>query len=96
MTNEELEKELEETKKELAETQKALLTLAGMVGRTRAVLRKIHNVIDDLDISYIKGELTEEEYIKKYKEQNSLANAFNMLFNMPTTDDKKEEDNNDK
>ena len=92
MTNEELEKELEETKKELAETQKALLTLAGMVGRTRAVLRKIHNVIDDLDISYIKGELTEEEYIKKYKEQNSLSNVFMSLFNsIPTTDDKEKE-----
>lgn len=92
MTLEEMEKELEETKKELAETQKALLTLAGMVGRTRAVLRKIHNVIDDLDISYIKGELTEEEYIKKYKEQNSLSNAFMSLFNsIPTTDDKEKE-----
>lgn len=92
MTLEELEKELEETKKELAETQKALLTLAGMVGRTRAVLRKVHNVIDDLDISYIKGELTEEEYIKKYKEQNSLSNVFMSLFNsIPTTDDKEKE-----
>lgn len=92
MTLEEMEKELEETKKELAETQKALLTLAGMVGRTRAVLRKIHNVIDDLDISYIKGELTEEEYIKKYKEQNSLSNVFMSLFNsIPTTDDKEKE-----
>lgn len=92
MTNEELEKELEETKQALAETQKALLTLAGMVGRTRAVLRKVHNVIDDLDISYIKGELTEEEYIKKYKEQNSLSNVFMSLFNsIPTTDDKEKE-----
>lgn len=92
MTLEELEKELEETKQKLAETQKALLTLAGMVGRTRAVLRKVHNVIDDLDILYIKGELTEEEYIKKYKEQNSLSNAFMSLFgSIPTTNDKEKE-----
>lgn len=82
MTLEEMEKELEETKKELAETQKALLTLAG-------------NVIDDLDISYIKGELTEEEYIKKYKEQNSLSNAFMSLFSsIPTTDDKEKGNEN--
>lgn len=92
MTLEEMEKELEETKKELAETQEVILTLTGMLGRTWSVLRKFPNGIDDLDISYIKGELTEEEYIKKYKEQNSLSNAFMSLFgSIPTTNDKEKE-----
>lgn len=91
MTNEELENELEETKQELAETQEALLTLGELLGKLRAIL-EFHGAIDDLDISYIKGELTEEEYIKKYKEQNSLSNAFMSLFNsIPTTDDKEKE-----
>ncbi len=92
MTNEELEKELEETKKGLAETQKVILELTGMVARTWVVLRKVPNVIDDLDISYIKGELTEEEYIKKYKEQNTSSNAFMSLFSsIQTTNDKEKE-----
>ena len=91
MTNKELENELEETKQALAETQEALLTLGELVGKLRAVL-KVHGAIDDLDISYIKGEITDEEYVTKYKEQYSLTNAFlSVLGTIPTTDNKEKE-----
>ena len=94
MTNEELEKELEITQKALGNTQQALITLGDMVNRTRALL-KAKGVIDDLDISYIKGELSADEYKKKYKEQNSLNNLFNQMFmsSYPTND--KENHNED-
>ena len=93
MTNEELEKELEITQKALGNTQQALITLGDMVNRTRALL-KAKGVIDDLDISYIKGELSADEYKKKYKEQNSLNNLFNQMFmsTLPTND---KENNNE-
>ena len=90
MTNEELEKELERTQKALGNTQQALITLADMVNKTRALL-KAKGVIDDLDISYIKGELSAEEYKEKYHEQNSLNNLFNQMFMSvyPTNDKEK-------
>ena len=90
MTNEELEKELERTQKALGNTQQALMTLGDMVNKTRALL-KAKGVIDDLDISYIKGELSAEEYKEKYREQNSLNNLFNQMFMSvyPTNDKEK-------
>ena len=93
MTNEELEKELEITQKALGNTQQALITLGDMVNKTRAIL-KAKGIIDDLDISYTKGELSADEYKKKYKEQNSLNNLFNQMFmsTLPTND---KENNNE-
>lgn len=93
MTNEELEKELEITQKALGNTQQALITLGDMVNKTRAIL-KAKGIIDDLDISFIKGELSADEYKKKYKEQNSLNNLFNQMFmfTLPTND---KENNNE-
>ena len=92
MTNEELEKELEVTQKALGATQEAALKLAETVYRTICVLR-IHGVVDDLEYSYIKGELSDGEYKEKYKEQNSLNNLLNQLFMFPTDD--KEKNNED-
>lgn len=86
MTNEELEKELEITQKALGNTQQALITLGDMVNKTRALL-KAKGVIDDLDISYIKGELSVEEYKEKYKEQNNLNNLLNQMFMFPTNEE---------
>lgn len=81
MTNDELEKELEITQKVLKDTQEAVLKLAEALYRTRAILL-IHGVIDDLDNSYIKGELSDAEYKEKYKEQNSLDNLLSQMFNI--------------
>lgn len=94
MTKEELKKELEITQKALEDTQKAMLTLAEAVYRTKAVLQ-IHSIIDDLDSSYIKGELSDDEYKERYKEQNSLTNLFsqqlhrkyNQMFNVLASDE---------
>lgn len=93
MTNEELEKKLEITQKALEDTQNAVLTLAEVVYRTRAVLQ-IHGVLDDLDSSYIKRELSEDEYKAKYKEQHSLDNLLNQLFMFTPTDDKEKNNEN--
>lgn len=72
MTNEELEKELKAT-------QEAILKLGDFCGRMRGLL-VAHGTLTELDNKYILGELSEEEYVKQYKEQNSLAYAFNKLF----------------
>ena len=72
MTNEELEEALKVT-------QEAILTLGDYCGRMRGVL-VAHGTLTELDNKYIIGELSEEEYVKQYKEQNSLAYAFNKLF----------------
>lgn len=72
MTNEELEKELEIT-------QKALSELIDFCGRMRDIL-VAHGPLTELDNKYIIGELSVDEYVKQYKEQNSLAYAFHNLF----------------
>lgn len=93
MTNKELEKKFKELEKKLAitqkallDTQEALLKLAETVYRAKAVLH-VHDVIDDLDSSYIKGELSDDEYKEKYKEQNSLSNLLNQMFMFPTNEE---------
>ena len=93
MTNEELEKELEITQKALGNTQREILKFVDTVYRTISIL-KAKGVLDDLDISYIKGELSADEYKKKYKEQNSLNNLFNQMFmsTLPTNDKEKNND----
>lgn len=86
MTNEELEKELEVTQKALGAAQEATLKLAETVYRTIGVLQ-IHSVVDDLEYSYIKGELSADEYKEKYKEQNSLSNLLDQMFMFPTNEE---------
>lgn len=87
MTNEELEKELKET-------QEAVTWLSDTCARLVDVLIVKGN-IDSLDKSYMRGELSKDEYIQKYKEQNSLDNLFNMMFQTTAFTDKKD-NNNDK
>ena len=87
MTNEELEKELKET-------QEAIKWFSDTTARLVDVLIVKGN-IDNLDKSYMRGDLSREEYIQKYKEQNSLDNLFNLMFQTTAFTDKKD-DNNDK
>jgi hypothetical protein len=97
LTNEELEEALKVT-------QEAILKLGDFCGRMRGLL-VAHGTLTELDNKYILGEISEEEYVKRYKEQNSLAYAFNKLFfsdeyfgeNPNTTDtDSKEADQDGK
>ena len=88
MTNEELVKALEVT-------QEGVTTLADVLGRMIAVLR-VHGVLTDLDSSYIKMKITEDDYIKQYKDQNKLSNLYGQIFNQMFqtdvfTEDKKKE-----
>lgn len=79
MSNEELARELEETRSVLGDTQEALLQVCEVCARLRCVLR-VKGVIDDLDNSFITLKISEEEYTKKYKEQNSLSSLYSQLF----------------
>lgn len=76
MTNEELEKELTKTQAALQETQVTLKTTIAFVGRLKNVL-KVNRVFDDLDMSYIKGEISEAEYVNQIKAQNALVKSQN-------------------
>lgn len=83
MTNEKLEKELKET-------QEAIKWLSDTTARLVDVLI-VKGDIDSLDKSYMRGDLSKDEYIQKYKEQNSLDNLFNMMFQTTAFTDKKGE-----
>lgn len=85
MTNEKLEKELKET-------QEAIKWLSDTTARLVDVLI-VKGDIDSLDKSYMRGDLSKDEYIQKYKEQNSLDNLFNMMFQTTAFTDKKENHN---
>ena len=87
MTNEELEKELKET-------QEAIKWLSDTTARLVDVLI-VKGDIDTLDKSYMRGDLSKDEYIQKYKEQNSLGYLFNQMFQTTTFTDK-QDNNNDK
>jgi hypothetical protein len=80
MTNEEWAKALLETQDHLIKTQNKLIEVTTMVVHLLSIL-KTHHVIDDLDISYIQGKLTDEEYVQEYKKQNDLGNMFASFFN---------------
>lgn len=79
MNNEEIARELEETQRALGDTQEALLQVCEVCARLRCVLR-VKGVVDDLDNSFIKLTISEDEYTKKYKEQNSLSSLYSQLF----------------
>lgn len=103
MTNEGLEKEAIELEKNLKETQQYLLSTQKHLFEVKTMLihllsiLKTHAVIDDLDVSYIQSKLTEEEYVKKYKEQNNIASLFASFFTnkMPFEEKSGEENKNE-
>ena len=77
MTNEELEKEL-------AKTQKRLMAVQASLSRVIQILfvYRVHMGInfEEFDKDYIEGKITQEEYLKQWKEQNNLENAFQKMF----------------
>ena len=77
MTNEELEKEL-------AKTQKSLMAVQASLSRVIQILfvYRVHMGInfEEFDKDYIEGKITQEEYLKQWKEQNNLENAFQKMF----------------
>ena len=77
MTNQELEKEL-------AKTQKCLMDVQASLSRVIQILfvYRVHMGInfEEFDKDYIEGKITQEEYLKQWKEQNNLENAFQKMF----------------
>lgn len=77
MTNEELEKEL-------AKTQKSLMAVQASLSRVIQILfvYRVHMGInfEEFEKDYIEGKITQEEYLKQWKEQNNLENAFQKMF----------------
>ena len=45
-------------------------------------------VIDDADKAYILGKMTEEDYIKHYKDSHDLTNMMRQMFNFPMSTEK--------
>lgn len=87
-TNEELAKYLEETQDAVLETGKVLSRFISIL--------KANSVIDETDRQYILGNMSEEEYIKHFKESHDLKNMFMKLFEMATPEKKSEGTNEDK
>lgn len=78
---------IEELTQYLAETQQGLLDASKIIARVINVLRT-DGVIDDTDKEYILGKMTEEDYIKHYKESHDLANMMRQMFNFPMSTEK--------
>lgn len=87
-TNEELAKYLEET-------QDAVLEVGKILSRFISLL-KANNVIDETDRQYILGNMSEEEYIKHFKESHALTNMLMKMFEMATPEKKSDNTNEDK
>ena len=73
----------------MQETQSTLKTTIAFVGRLKNVLR-VNGVFDNLDMSYIKGEMSEAEYVNQVKAQNEcngLGELFRAMFqDVPTNE----------
>lgn len=78
---------IEELTQYLAETQQGLLDASKIIARIINVLCT-QGVIDDTDKAYILGKMTEEDYIKHYKESHDLTNMMRQLFNFPMSTEK--------
>lgn len=81
MTNAELEEALKHT-------QEALLKVCETCAKMRCIL-VARGILDELDNSYIKCQMSEEEYVKKHEEQYSLTNLFNQMFQQDIFPDNK-------
>lgn len=77
----------EELTQYLAETQEGLLMTSKLISRFMSVLLT-QGVIDETDRKYIVGKMTEEEYIKHYKESHDLTNLMRQMFNFPMRTEK--------
>lgn len=77
MTNEELEKEL-------AKTQKSLMAVQASLSRVIQILfvYRVHMGInfEEFDKEYIEGKITQEDYLKLWKEQHNIENVFQKMF----------------
>ena len=86
MTNEELEKEL-------AKTQKCLMDVQASLSRVIQILfvYRVHMGInfEEFDKDYIEGKITQEEYLKQWKEQHNIENVFQKMFDAVGDMDKK-------
>ena len=86
MTNEELEKEL-------AKTQKSLMAVQASLSRVIQILfvYRVHMGInfEEFDKDYIEGKITQEEYLKQWKEQHNIENVFQKMFDAVGDMDKK-------
>lgn len=69
----------EELEKELQITQEAVLKLGDFCGRMRSLL-VAHGTLTELDNKYILGELSVDDYVKQYKEQNPFSALQEILF----------------
>ncbi len=87
-TNEELAKYLKDTQDAVVETSKILSRFISLL--------KANNVIDETDRQYILGNMSEEDYIKHFKESHDLTSMFMKLFEMSTPEKKSEDTNEDK
>lgn len=87
-TNEELVKYLKDTQDAVLETSKILSRFISLL--------KANNVIDETDRQYILGNMSEEDYIKHFKESHDLTNMFMKMFEMATPEKKSEDTNEDK
>ena len=85
----------EELAKYLKDTQDAVLKISQMLSRFISLL-KANNVIDETDRQYILGNMSEEDYIKHFKESHYLTNMFMKLFEMATPEKKSDDTNEDK
>ena len=86
MTNQELEKEL-------AKTQKCLMDVQASLSRVIQILfvYRVHMGInfEEFDKDYIEGKITQEEYLKQWKEQHNIENVFQKMFDAVGDMDKK-------
>ena len=78
---------IEELTQYLAETQQGLLDASKIIARVINVLCT-QGVIDDADKAYILGKMTEEDYIKHYKDSHDLTNMMRQMFNFPMSTEK--------
>ena len=85
----------EELAKYLEETQDAILETGKVISRFISLL-KANNVIDETDRQYILGNMSEEEYIKHFKESHDLTNMLKKIFEMAAPEKKSEGTNDDK
>ena len=78
---------VEELTEYLLATQQGVLRNTELISKFIGVLLT-QGIIGETDRDYIVGKITEEEYIKHYKESHDLANMMRQMFNFPMQTEK--------